>query len=209
MPESKANIILASRSMARRRMLNSAGLEFKCVAADLDEGAITEKLLEKKTPVEKIAATLAREKALHIAKGYPTSLIIGADQTLDFEHGVLSKADSLMDAREKLKILRGKTHRLVSAVCVVRGGEIMWEATDSAELTMIDFDDDYLESYIGAAGDALTHSVGAYEIENEGVKLFSDIKGDTDTILGLPLSKLLDYLTQELGVELNGEPDEH
>ena len=110
MAESDIKIILASRSAARRRMLEAAGVEFECVAADLDEESITKKLLAQGTAIEKIAPALAQEKALHVARAHPAAFVIGADQTLDFENGMLSKAGSPTDAKDKLKRLRGKTH---------------------------------------------------------------------------------------------------
>ncbi len=187
-------IILASRSLARQKMLEEAGLEFDCVPADLDEENMIEEMLQQGTDVKEIAGHLARAKALHIAKSNSDGLVIGADQTLDLGGEMLSKAYSEQDAKDKLKLLRGKTHRLISAACVVCGNKILWEGSDSAALTMKDFDDDELEDYIKVAGEALTRSVGAYEIESEGRELFSNIKGDTHTILGLPLTQLLAYL---------------
>lgn len=192
-------IILASRSLARRCLLEAAGIEFDCMPADLDEEKTMQELLSNGFEIEKIALALARAKALYVAKDNPGAHVIGADQTLDLDGEILSKADSVTDAKDKLKRLRGKTHRLVSAACVAHGEVILWEAQESAELTMKNFDDDFLDDYCEKAGAALMRSVGAYEIEDEGAKLFSEIKGDTNTIQGLPLSALLDYLRKGCG----------
>jgi len=200
MAENDYKIILASRSIARRNMLQNAGLIFESEPADLDEDSITRELLEAGTDIEKIAEELAGRKALHVSGNHPQALVIGSDQTLDFDGKLLSKAKSPEEAKEKLKALRGKTHRLISAASVAQGDKTLWGESECAELTMRDFDDAFLDDYIKVAGEALTQSVGAYEIENEGAKLFSDVEGDTHTILGLPLEKLLDYLQEEHGI---------
>ncbi len=190
-------VILASCSKARQEMLQSAGLNFDSVPADIDEEAITQTMLQDGKGAEEIAAELARQKAQQISGSHPGALVIGSDQVLDLDGELFSKAASEEEAKEKLKKLRGKTHQLISAVCVCRDNKILWQETGSAALTMKDFDDDFLEEYCSKAGEALTNCVGAYEIENEGAALFSDVNGDTDTIMGLPLSKLLAYLNNE------------
>lgn len=202
MAGSNAKIILASRSVARREMLEKAGVDFESIAAGIDEAEATKELLEGGAKPEDIAGALARRKALQVAKDNPEALVIGSDQVLVCEGALMGKAKSAEEAREKLKMLRGKTHELFSAVCVAQGGEVLWEECESAKLTMKDFDDNFLDAYTGVAGKALTRSAGAYEIENEGLKLFSDVKGDTHVILGMPLDPLLDYLEQQHGVRV-------
>lgn len=193
----RGRVILASKSAARRKMLEEAGVKFECAAADLDEEALAKKFFAQGVKIEDIAASLAQAKALHVAKENPGALVIGADQTLDIEGRIMTKAASVEDAKDKLRQLRGKTHRLISAVCVVRGDKVLWEEASSAKLTMRDFDDAFLESYTQEAGEALTRSVGAYEIEGEGRKLFSAIEGEMDTIMGMKLAGLLNFLEKE------------
>ncbi len=190
-------VVLASRSAARQKMLEEAGVTFECTAADIDEAAVTKTLLEQDTPVDQIALSLAQEKALHVAKENPGALVVGADQTLDIDGEMLTKASSEEDAIDKLWHLRGRTHRLISAVCVVHGDDILWQESDAALLTMHNFDEAFLNLYAAAAGEALTRSVGAYEIEGEGRKLFSAVEGDMDTIMGMPLAGLVAFLKQE------------
>ena len=193
-------IILASQSKARQDMLRGAGIAFEAKPADLDEAEITAQHKDKAT--EEIASVLAGEKALYISRQNPDALVIGSDQILECEGNRLSKADSKEEAKEKLLQLRGKTHRLISAVSLAQNGEIIWQCEEQASLTMHEFDDDFLDQYCARAGDALTSCVGAYELEDLGVQLFKTIEGDYFTILGMPLLKLLTYLREEQGVSL-------
>ena len=191
-------IILASQSKARYAMLKNAGVNFKVVRPVVDEMAMVHELMrasgkEKITP-EKIALDLAKKKALAVAGKNPDALVIGSDQILVVEGKMMSKARSKEEAKEKLRHLRGKTHRLISAVAVAKAGTVFWDHEEEASLTMHDFSDEFLESYCARAGDALTKAVGAYAIEGAGAWLFSDIQGDHFTILGMPLRPLLAYL---------------
>ena len=144
--------------------------------------------------------TLAHEKALQIARNAPDALVIGSDQILESEGRLLNKAANENEARNKLKNLRGKIHHLFSAVAVAKNEKILWSHTGRADLTMHDISDEFLNSYIGKAGAALTRSVGAYELESHGVNLFENIEGDYFTILGMPLLPLLTYLRREQGI---------
>jgi septum formation protein len=191
-------IILASQSKARYAMLKNAGLHFKVIRPVVDEMAMINELMrtsgrEKITP-EKIAMDLAKKKALAVAGKNPDALVVGSDQILVLEGKMMSKARSKEEAKEKLRHLRGKTHRLISAVAVAKAGTVFWSHEEEASLTMNDFSDEFLENYCAHAGDALTKAVGAYEIEGLGAWLFSDIQGDHFTILGMPLRPLLAYL---------------
>lgn len=192
------HIILASKSAARKAMLDNAGLKFSCDPADIDEQAL---ISGAKEP-ERAAILLAQEKAKTVSQRRPKSLVIGSDQILVFENEILNKAETQEAAKEKLKRLRGKTHRLVSAVSVVWDGKSVWSALDSADLTMRNFDDDFLDSYCKRASDDLLNCVGAYAIEGAGAWLFENVKGDYFTIMGMPLLPLLGYLREECGVSL-------
>jgi septum formation protein len=197
---SDARLILASQSASRKAMLGNAGLVFTCQPADLDERAVLA-ARGNLDPIE-MAGVLAAEKALAVSRDIEGALVIGSDQILECDGEILHKATNLEDARAKLAGLRGKTHRLISAVSVTRGDDILWQDSAQARLTMHDFDDAFLDEYCARAGAALTRSVGAYELESLGVQLFDAIDGDYFTILGMPLLRLLTYLRDEHGVGL-------
>ncbi|MCB1532218.1 MAG: Maf family protein [Alphaproteobacteria bacterium] len=196
---SNPSLVLASKSHARQAMLKNAGLCFDLAPAAIDEHKIIETLQGEGKDVGEIAKELAQKKALSIASLHADRLVIGSDQTLDFEEQLMTKACDEESALEKLKILRGKTHTLISAVAVAKGDQILWSASDQASLTMHDLDDEFLAAYCKEAGDALVNCVGAYEYERAGAWLFSNVKGDYFTILGMPLLPLLAYLREHHG----------
>lgn len=189
----KRRLILASGSTIRQKMLYHAGLDCEVIPADLDEEALK---ADDENPVD-VAVALSKAKANHVSQEHPEALVIGADQVLVFEGQIYSKAKDTHEAREKLRAMRGKTHSLISAVSVSRHQETLWSAYDMVDLTMYDFDDDFLERYCEKAGDALTRSVGAYEYESVGSWLFNNVQGDYFTILGMPLLPLLGYLRSQ------------
>jgi septum formation protein len=185
-------LVLASKSTVRRAVLESAAVPLEVCPADIDERGI-ETRAGTITPGE-IAALLAREKARAVAAGRPGRLVLGADQTLALGERMFTKPADLAAAREQLKILRARTHELHAAIAVIRDGAILFEHRAIARLTMRNFSDAFLDSYLEAAGSAVTASVGAYQVENLGIHLFERIEGDHFTILGLPLLPLLDFL---------------
>ena len=184
--------ILASGSRARKDMLYNAGFDFDAIPADIDETALINVMDGE--PPEKIALTLAAEKALAVAGDYPDTPVIGADQILVLDGRIIQKAPDKDAAIDKLRNLSGKTHELISAVSIAQGGKIVWQHADSARLTMRALSDNEIKSYADRAGEALTKSVGAYELEGIGAGLFEKIDGDYFTILGLPLLPLIQYL---------------
>jgi len=191
-------LILASKSRARRRLLKAAGLDFTAISADVDEDAIRQALdTDDPMPAEDIALILAEAKAVYVGKAHPNDFVIGADQVLEFDGHILTKSETSKAARQSLIQLRGKTHRLISAVAVVRGGETLWRHTEEASLHMRDFSNAFLGQYLAAMGDQVTETVGGYEIEGRGIQLFSKITGDIFTIQGLPLLPLLAFLRRE------------
>ena len=194
MPAHEAKIILASKSAARKSLLTGAGLEFEAIPAEIDEQAVIAELKASDFSTKHIALALSERKALAVSKQNPEALVIGCDQVLELDGGILSKAVDAADAKHKLKLLRGRSHKLISAVSVTKGQTTFWQHEDEAQLTMLDFDDEYLEGYLHNAGEALTRAVGAYELESLGAWLFSEVRGDYFTILGLPLLPLLSYL---------------
>jgi septum formation protein len=190
-----ASIILASKSAARRAVLQGAGVAFEIAVAGVDEDAAKIELLAKGASPKDVAEALAEQKAVRISGTRP-GLVVGADQTLEFEGGLSDKVDTVAAARERLKLLRGKPHHLHSAVVVARDGVPIWRETVSATLAMRDFSDTFLEAYLADEGEAALGSVGCYRLEGPGAQLFARIEGDYFTILGLPLLGLLDLLRQ-------------
>ena len=195
MIKNKSPIILASGSRARNEMLTNAGLEFQKISADIDEDSIIQNM-QGESPAA-IASKLADEKALHIAAQNPDASVIGSDQILELNGEIFQKAPDLDAARKKLKTLRGKTHHLISSVSVAKNDEIIWRDTDTAALTMHNFDDEFLEAYLNAARDDILSCVGAYAFEKHGAWLFKSIDATYFTILGMPLLPLLAFLREK------------
>jgi len=187
-------LILASGSKARAEMLRGAGLAFEVIPADIDEQKLLQEMTQQKAEPGTIAAALARAKAQHVSQQHKDTYVIGADQVLWFAGRIFSKAGTVEEARSNLKTFRGKTHRLTSAACVARHGEILWEGASHADMMMRDFDDAFLEGYMAQAGDALLKTVGGYELESAGKMLFEKVEGDYFTVLGMPLIPLLEFL---------------
>ena len=188
-------LILASQSSARKMLLANAGLEFKAITADIDERAI-QAASELSNPRE-IGLLLAREKANAVSTNYPGSYVIGADQTLVLENRLFNKPAGRAQALAQLRDLAGNSHELNSAVAVARDGKIVFEDVSVARMTMRQMSEAELSAYLDAAGDAVTTSVGAYQLEGLGIHLFERIEGDHFTILGLPLLPLLAFLRRE------------
>jgi septum formation protein len=188
-------LVLASRSESRRAVLAGAGIPVEVLPADIDERAL-ETQASLNSPSQ-IALALARAKACAVAAKLPGRLVLGADQTLALEDRLFTKPADLAAARQQLKSLCGRAHELHSAVVVVRDEDILFAHCEIAQLTMREFSDRFLESYLETAGLAVTSSVGGYQVEGVGIQLFERIEGDHFTILGLPLLRLLQYLRRE------------
>jgi septum formation protein len=193
------SLILASGSVFRRRMLEAAGVPFEVVPADIDERALEQGLRSGRAPADAtaVAAALARAKAESISRLHPSALVIGCDQVLGLEGEILSKAPDTGAARQQLLRLRGKTHTLHTAICLARAGEVTWEHMALPRLTMRVFSDAFLAAYADRMGARLCQTVGAYEIEGEGIQLFERIDGDVFSIVGLPLLPLLVELRRQ------------
>jgi septum formation protein len=196
----KDQLILASQSRARQMLLSNAGISFEAVPADIDERAVQQ--ASGLTAPSDIAALLAREKALWVSSRRVSKYVVGADQTLALGDRLFSKPAGRAQAAEQLRALAGRAHELHSAIAVARDGKILFAEIAVARMTMRPLDEAGIDAYLDAAGEAVTSSVGAYQLEGLGVHLFERIEGDHFTILGLPLLPLLAFLRSEqlLGV---------
>jgi septum formation protein len=188
-------LILASQSRARQMLLANTGIGFESIAAGIDERAIAQ--ASGLSSPREIAALLARKKSLFVSTRRPAHYVVGADQTLALGTRLFSKPASRAMAAEQLRDLAGASHELHSAVAVARDGKIMFEEVTIARMTMRRLNETEIEAYLHEAGEAVTSSVGAYQLEGLGVHLFERIQGDHFTILGLPLLPLLDFLRSE------------
>lgn len=186
----KHDIILASASLSRRQLLVAAGIPCRAVPSGVDEEAIKRADLRlHEVPVE-----LAKAKALAISEQYPAAIVIGADQILICDGKRFDKPQTVEAASDQLMRLRGKTHELKTVVSCALDGAIEWSHTEDAWLTMRNFSDEWLRSFLAAEGGGVTDSVGGYKIEERGIQLFSQVEGDYFAILGLPLLPLLEFL---------------
>jgi septum formation protein len=191
----KDPLILASQSRARKMLLADAGIPYEAVPADIDERAV-QRDSGLSAPGE-IASLLAREKGLSVSSQMPGRFVVGADQTLALGNRLFSKPAGRVQAAEQLRALAGSTHELHSAIAVAQGGKILFADVGIARMTMRQLGDGEIEAYLDQAGEAVTTSVGAYQLEGLGVHLFARIDGDHFTILGLPLLQLLAFLRSE------------
>lgn len=189
-----SEVILASGSATRQRLLRAAGVPFTVDVASIDEAGVIESLTAERASARDVADLLAELKALKVSARHPQAFVIGADQVLSLGSEMFQKPGTRAGAREQLKRLRGRTHVLSSALCIAREGAVIWRTVAEARLTMRDFSDAFLDKYLADAGEEILGSVGAYHVEGLGIQLFSRIEGDTFTILGLPLVPLIDFL---------------
>jgi len=192
-------LILASTSPFRRTMLEHAGVAIEAVAPDIDERAAEEPLQGSGASPADVATVLATAKALAVSERKPGRLVLGCDQTLSVDGEILHKPVDMEAARRRLLLLSGRTHRLDSAAVLVRDGDIVWSSVGTANLTMRKLDPGFVGRHLARVGSRALSSVGAYQIEGEGIQLFEKIEGDHFTIVGLPLLPLLQGL-RSLGV---------
>ncbi len=192
--ESSMRLIFATASETRRQLLSAAGVQAEAMPARIDEDAIRHALEAESAKPRDIADTLAEMKARKIAEKHPDARVIGCDQVLAFENRVWGKPETPDIARDQLRALRGRSHQLLSAVVVYEDARPVWRHIADVRLTMGNFSDAWLDDYLARNWDSIRHSVGGYKLEEEGVRMFTDIRGDYFTVLGLPLLPLLAWL---------------
>jgi septum formation protein len=196
-PAARAQVLyLASASAARVELLRRAGVAFTQEPAAIDEAEIRSALRGEGATAAQAAESLAELKARKVSEHRPAALVVGADQILECGGAWFDKPADRDHALAQLRALRGRSHLLISSTCVVRDAEPVWHQTETAELVMRPFTDAFLDAYLDAVGDTALQSVGAYQLEGLGAQLFSRVRGDYFTILGLPLLPLLEFLRQ-------------
>ena len=188
------NIILASKSKVRKDILNSNGIVCKVVPSNIDEDSIKISLIKENASPEIISKNLAELKANKVSSQFRDKLVIGADSVIDLEGKIISKPTDRAQALKILKLLNGNSHNLISSVCVSRDGNMIWNYTDKAHLIMKQFKLNELKDYLSKISDEALYAYNVYQIEGIGKSLFSEIKGDSDTIMGLPVKKIKEYL---------------
>ena len=189
-------IVLASKSGIRKKILLENGIPCSVEPSQVDEDIIKESLLKEGTTPEIISKNLAELKANKVSNKLPEELVLGADSVIDLSGEIISKPKSREEAFNILKKMRGKSHFLISSVCISKRGRMIWNHTDKAELFMKNFNDDELKKYLSKISDKNLYAYNVYQIEGEGKNLFSDIKGDKNTIMGLPIDKIKNYLKE-------------
>jgi len=187
-------IILASKSKIRKDILDNHKILNEVKPSNLDEDVIKDILIKEKATPEIISKNLAELKANKVSFNQPDEFVLGADSVIDLDNQLISKPESRDDAMKILKRLNGKKHYLISSVCISKNGTMIWNYTDKAALTMKNFSDNDLEKYLSKISDEALYAYNVYQIEGEGRKLFSNIEGDENTIMGLPIKKIKEYL---------------
>ena len=187
-------IILASNSKARKKILSKNGIECRVFPSNIDEELVKESLIKENISPELISKNLAELKANKISLKFNNEIVLGADSVIDIDGDLVSKPKNREEALKILKKLNGKTHHLISSICISKNGSMIWNYTDKAALTMKNMTDQQLKEYLFKIKDEALYSYNVYQIEGEGRSLFSKIEGDENTIMGLPVKKIKDYL---------------
>ena len=187
-------IILASSSGVRKKILNQNGINCKIMPHNVDEEIVKESLLKEKATPEIISKNLAELKANKVSEKKPDELVLGADSVIDLNGQLISKPKNREDAIKILKKLNGQKHQLISSVCISKNGAMIWNYTDAATLTMKQLNLDEIKSYLKKIRDKELYAYGVYQIEADGRSLFSKIEGNEDTIMGLPVKQIKEYL---------------
>ena len=188
------NIILASKSEVRKEILKKNGINCEVMPANVDEEIVKESLIKEKATPEIISKNLAELKANKISKKKNNYLVLGADSVIDLNGELISKPKSRDEAFAILKKLNGQRHQLISSVCISKNGSMIWNSTDASTLTMKKLNSDEIKLYLTKIRDKELYAYGVYQIEADGRSLFSKIEGDEDTIMGLPVKQIKEYL---------------
>tara|TARA_B100000161_G_C33373805_1_gene334604 strand:- start:9 stop:593 length:585 start_codon:yes stop_codon:yes gene_type:complete len=190
-----SKIILASKSKVRKEILDKNNIKNTVEPSNIDEDVIKISLIKKKASPEMISKNLAELKANKVSMKKIDSIVLGADSVIDLDGEIISKPENREDAIKILRKLNGKSHFLISSVCISKNGSMIWNYTDKAKLTMKNFSDDELKNYLSKISDEALYAYNVYQIEGEGRNLFSSIEGDEDTIMGLPVKKIKEYIS--------------
>ena len=188
-------IILASKSKVRKDILDKNGIKCVVVPSNVDEDPVKESLLKEQASSEIISKNLAELKANKVSMKKTDEIVLGADSVIDLEGEIISKPESRKEAMEILRKLNGKSHFLISSVCISKNGSMIWNYTDKAKLTMKNFSDDELKKYLSKISDETLYAYNVYQIEGEGRSLFEKIEGDENTIMGLPVKRIKEYIS--------------
>ncbi|MDA9733232.1 Maf family protein [Candidatus Pelagibacter sp.] len=188
-------IILASKSRVRKDILNKNNIKCVVEPSNIDEDPVKESLLKEQASSEIISKNLAELKANKVSMKKTDEIVLGADSVIDLEGELISKPESREEAMEILRKLNGKSHFLISSVCISKNGSMIWNYTDKAKLTMKNFSDDELKKYLSKISDETLYAYNVYQIEGEGRSLFAKIEGDENTIMGLPVKKIKEYIS--------------
>ena len=187
-------IILASKSEVRKEILDKNNIQCVVEPSNVDEDPVKESLLKEKASSEIISKNLAELKANKVSMKKTDEIVLGADSVIDLEGELISKPENREEAMQILRKLNGKSHLLISSVCISKNGSMIWNYTDKAKLTMKNFTEDELKNYLTKISDEALYAYNVYQIEGEGRHLFSKIEGNENTIMGLPIDKIKDYL---------------
>ena len=187
-------IILASKSKVRKEILDKNNISNRVEPSNVDEDVVKNSLIKENASPTDISKNLAELKANKISQKYPDNFVLGADSVIDLEGHIISKPSDRSEALEILKKLNGKKHNLISSVCISKNGAMIWNYSDKATLTMKMFNEKELKNYLSKLSDEALYAYNVYQIEGEGRNLFSNIEGDEDTIMGLPIKKIKEYL---------------
>ena len=193
-----SKIILASKSKVRKEILDKNNIESIVEPSNIDEDIVKESLLKEQASPEIISKNLAELKANKVSMKKTNEIVLGADSVIDLDGELISKPENREEAIKILRKLNGRSHYLISSVCVSKNGSMIWNYTDKATLTMKNFSDDELKDYLSKIPDETLYAYNVYQIEGEGRRLFASIEGDEDTIMGLPVKKIKEYIGYSL-----------
>jgi len=187
-------IVLASKSEVRKQILNKNGIDCEVIPSNVDEDQIKESLIKENATPKEISQNLAELKANKVSEKKPNELVLGADSVIDLDGELISKPETRQEAFDILSKLNGKKHQLISSVCISKNASMIWNSTDASNLTMKKLNSDQIKFYLNKLKDKELYAYGVYQIEANGRSLFSKIEGDEDTIMGLPVKQIKEYL---------------